>query len=1189
MCNSRCDSGACGSASIARRTGWLFVPILVLLLLAGCVPFGLRGILDGPTGKALSLSPQTIVVPACGTVTFVAEGGVPPYVYSIVSGGGTLDSATGLYTAPLAIGSAEMQVTDATNKAAKASATILPFPNPLTVTPAALSLQRGSNVDFTAIGGTPPYTFAWQSNVSGSPTLPASTVFWHYVAGMTPGIDKIVVTDGASVTFVVTVNVTPLTSSVDYTIPSTNFPAAGTVSSAIPGGYTFTLKNSGSAQGTQSVDWKVFLSSNAVIDGGDMMVASGTVPTPLAANASVPVSITGSFPLVSPGVWNLIAEVSAADDTSPANNRSAAGSLTLAPLDINYSAPVFSSPVVGIIAGTAVSGTLDITNVGGADGSADVEWTLYASSDGVIDITDHLVARGGISGGLASGATGATAFSGYWPSTPGPWYLITQVSAGDDNVPGNNTGAPVLFTTTGPPPANVDYNVLSVTRNPGQTAGDPLSGTFTVRNDGSDPGAQAVLWTAYLSSNGTLELGTDPVIDAGSFAGLGPGVPTGPITFAGTWPSLPGNWQLIVAVSAADELAPGGNDQKASAAVLTLPPAVDYTVESVQSTGGTKAGSALDGSFVIRNVGSHAGSQFVPWTVYLSPDATLDVGSDQLLATNSLAAPGLGPGAPSGPIFFTGTWPGANTAKTWYLFAVVAAGDDVNAGNNSGSSAGVLVNPPNIDYRITSVTNTGGTTGGGPVGANFVLNNNGTVGGAASVAWTAYVSSNATLEITDQVIATGSWGPLAGGASTGIGFGGTWPAGTGTWYLIVKADTSDDVNPANNLQVTGPIAVTAAAPVYSIAVVPIPVGSQTGLPVSGAFSVQNTSASGGVAPVNWQVYASKNNAVYNAGDVLLASGSAAGVAGLGSVSPPWAGTWPDSAGTYYIVVRISAADAPAVPDASSAAIVVTNPPPPDYTVSLSAATPWTGLVSTPMSNTGTCQITIQNLNANPGYASVTWSVYISTDNILGAGDVLVQQGSIGPLASLGSSTFAYAGSWPATGGIYYLIASAIATDDATSANNIVPAPHPSAVGDYRYKEGLEDNSDNGAPPPPLTAVSKTLVTTLGANQSLVIEGTMDAFNLFDTYEFATVLSMTVLKTSAFWLTGFDDIDLYLWDIAGSDIPSRSTGINSEPGASTLTVTGVTPRTCYISANFYLANNTSGSVGKPYVIIVTGKP
>jgi hypothetical protein len=306
--------------------------------------------------------------------------------------------------------------------------------------------------------------------------------------------------------------------------------------------------------------------------------------------------------------------------------------------------------------------------------------------------------------------------------------------------------------------------------------------------------------------------------------------------------------------------------------------------------------------------------------------------------------------------------------------------------------------------------------------------------------------------------------------------------------------------------------------------------------------------------------------------------------------PTYSGTWPAAPGTYYIVVRLSAADDASIPDAFAGPVTVTAPPAPDYTATFSAAIPWSGLVGTPINSTGTAQITIQNGSANDGHQSITWAVYLSTDNVLDGSDTLVQQATIGQLDGGSNSTQTFSGNWPAvTGQLYFLIASIQAVDDNNATNNIVIAPHVVAVGTYRYVEGVAE-SNNAKGPSPTGQISDTGVTSLGAGETIAIEGFIDANkSQYDTYMFITNGTMSRLSMRAMWATGHDDIDLYLWDDGSTNLYSVNVGINAEPGASTFDVTAVTPRNCYVSANSWLENNTSPSAGQKYVILVRGLP
>jgi hypothetical protein len=1768
----------------ARARARLLLVLVFSALASACVPYELKAILDGPKGSALSITPSVIIVPGTQTVSFAGSGGVEPYTYTLVSGLGSIDSVTGVYTAPAPAGTAVVSVTDKTGRSVNATITILTVSTALAISPSAISLGVGSSVTFAAIGGTPPYAFSIQSAGSGVPAVNAGT--GYYVTGAATGLDVVKVTDNVGATSTANVTVTAA-AAVDYTVTATSLPAAATAGAAVPGGQTFTLRNNGVGAGALAVDWKLYLSQNTTLDGGDTLVGSGSTAA-LGAGASAPVTVGGTFPSVASGAYYLIVQVASGEDISPLNNTSAASAITINPRNIDYIVPAVPgvNHVAGVTAGGAMSGNFSIQNSGTAAGSSTIYWTAYASADAVLDAGDYLLARGSraaLGAGASSGAiafngfwpstpgnwylivtaaafddvnhgndtrasaapiavtglapanvdyivttvlntgtsvagkpltgtftyrntgsdsgaqtvywtaylstdavlnvgtdtvidsgtaaflaatttsgaipfsgtwstagtwyllvavsssddlvpannTGASAgaavtapdinynvnavnntggsvagdplagsftfrnagtaagsqavvwtaylsanttlelgtdivvdsgstaalgagavsglhtFTGTWPSTPGPWYLlvalaaaedvnpgnntlasglvtttapsvdyavpsvvntggttagsplagtltlhnagahagtqqvtwraylsanatleigtdtlidsgfiaspglgagassaalpfagtwpaslvltnyyiVVEVASGDDGVAGNNVGASVLipvsprsidyvvpavsntgptiaggavaatFTVrnsggaggsstvywsayasadatldagdyllargttaalgagatsagipfngfwpstpgnwyiivkaaafddinhgndatatalpvlvTGTPPANVDYivtavtstggqvagkpiaatftyrntgsdsgtqavywtaylstdavlnigtdtvidsgtvpflaaattsgaipfvgtwsgtgtwylivalsspqdlvpgnnvtpsggvaitapdvnyNVNSVNNTGGSVAGDPLSGSFTFRNAGTAAGSQAVVWTAYLSLNTTLEIGTDIVMDSGSTAALGAGAVSGLHTFAGTWPSAPGPWYLIVALSVAEDVNPG-NNTLASGLVTTTAPSIDYRATAVTNTGGTTAGSPLSGTIDVRNLGTHDGRQPVPWRVYLSSNATLQIGTDVLIASGSIAAPGLFAGGTLAAIPFSGTWPVSVVAANYYFVVEVDASDDVVAGNNVNASAVVPVNPPSVEYVVVSpVNNTGGLVTGGPIAGTFQVHNNGTANGGSPITWTAHYSTNNTLEVTDPVIDTGTIGAVAGGGTSGATpFAGTWPVTAGNWYLIVEIAAADDTNTANNSTPSGVLVLVAPTVDYNVTAVPLPAGATTGQAVSGTITIQNTGSAAGSSVVTWQVYASLGNTTWDAGDVLLDAGSFAALGSGATSSPAYAGTWPATAGTYYIIARASAADDPTVGQAASAARAVSNPPQPDYTVSFNAAMPWSGLVNTAMNLTGTTQITVQNLNANPGFANVTWSVYMSADTLLDAGDALVQQATIGPLGGSASSVVTYGGNWPASPGrIVYLIATVQAADDANGLNNAVLAPHPVAVGDYRYVEGAENNNGSGTNPP-AAQTSNTLVTTLGANQAIAIEATMDVFGNYDTFKFTTVASMSRLSMRALWDTGFDDLDLYLWDTGATNLSSLTTAADSEPGGATFNVISVTPRICYISASAWLANNTSGSVGQKYVILVLGQP
>jgi len=147
----------------------------------------------------LALSPAIRAV-AAGSLypyfSYTATGGVAPYTFSMVSGGGTMDAVTGLYTAPAApsalISSAVVRVTDSAVPPINRDGTV--FINPtITLSPVAKTIATGASIMLVAANGVPPYTFSVASGASG--VLSSSGLFTGASAA---GVTTIRVTDGQS-------------------------------------------------------------------------------------------------------------------------------------------------------------------------------------------------------------------------------------------------------------------------------------------------------------------------------------------------------------------------------------------------------------------------------------------------------------------------------------------------------------------------------------------------------------------------------------------------------------------------------------------------------------------------------------------------------------------------------------------------------------------------------------------------------------------------------------------------------------------------------------------------------------------------------------------------------------------------------------------------------------------------------
>ena len=200
--------------------------LLALIVLTGCKDFSFFSEL-GIKGT-LKLSPSSVTVIPDASVTFSASGGNPPYTFSVVSGLGTVDPATGEYIAPSVETTAVIMVTDNAGESGTATVSVVAALAALAISPTSASVSSGSSITFVATGGVSPYTFTIQTNNSGGSIDSGSGA---YNAGPTTGVaDTIIVTDSdtpaQTCAVPAVVSVTAVVTNVDYTISADTLPGA---------------------------------------------------------------------------------------------------------------------------------------------------------------------------------------------------------------------------------------------------------------------------------------------------------------------------------------------------------------------------------------------------------------------------------------------------------------------------------------------------------------------------------------------------------------------------------------------------------------------------------------------------------------------------------------------------------------------------------------------------------------------------------------------------------------------------------------------------------------------------------------------------------------------------------------------------------------------------------------------------
>jgi hypothetical protein len=159
----------------------LFLPAVIVaagLSLAACGggSTGSTPVPPTPTPSAsgpITIFPGTVSVPVGGQArfsAFLASDPAATFTWSVSSGGGTIDSASGSYTAPASIPSPATVTITAKSSSAAGTALVTVVAAPaggIAITPAVVAVPAGTSFQFSATAGGTPVTPTWQ--VAGNP------------------------------------------------------------------------------------------------------------------------------------------------------------------------------------------------------------------------------------------------------------------------------------------------------------------------------------------------------------------------------------------------------------------------------------------------------------------------------------------------------------------------------------------------------------------------------------------------------------------------------------------------------------------------------------------------------------------------------------------------------------------------------------------------------------------------------------------------------------------------------------------------------------------------------------------------------------------------------------------------------------------------------------------------------------
>ena len=784
--------------------------------------------------SALAISPTSITLSVNGNLTFATTGGVAPNTFTIFSGGGVINSATGAYTAPATAGSAVIRVTDSLGHTANSTVTIT---NALGISPAAVTLAVNNTQTFSAVGGSGPFTY---SIFSGGGTINSATGF--FTAPATAGTVTVRVTDSLSATANATV-----------TVNAALAISPASVTKAVSATHTF------SASG--GVSPYVF---SIVSGGGSINSTTGLFTAPVTAG-SVTVRVTDALSNISNSTVTVVSvlAITPTTKTLAVNNVfSFAGSGGLAP----YTFSIFSGGGSIIAAtgaytapATAGSAVVRVTDAIGqtANSTVTINSTLAispASVNLVISGTQTFSSSGGVSpytysivsgGGSIVAATGA--FTA--PATAGS--VTVRVTDSLSNT-SNATVTVVSALTISPATKTLAVNNLFTF----SASGGLAPYTFSIFSGGGSIVAATGAYTAPATSGSAVIQVTDSLgqtsnstVTINSALAISPAAPTlavsGTQTFSATGGVSPytysifsGGGTIVAATGAFTAPATAGTVtvrvtdslSNISNATVTVNPALAITPASLNIVmSGTQTFSATGGvSPYTYSIVSGGGSIVAATGAFTAPatagsvtvrvtDSLSNISNATVTVVSSVA---ITPSTKSLSVNNLFTF-SASGGFAPYTYSIFSGGGSVN------SSTGAYTAPATAGSAIVRVTDSLSQISNSTVTINAAL-------AITPAAPTLAVSGTQTFSATGGV-SPYTYSIVSGGGSIVAATGAfTAPATAGS----VTVRVTDSLSNTSNTTVTVNPALAISPTVATLAV----------------NNVTTFSATGGVSPYTYSIF-----------------------------------------------------------------------------------------------------------------------------------------------------------------------------------------------------------------------------------------------------------------------------------------------------------------------------------------------
>ena len=655
---------------------------------------------------------------------------------------------------------------------------------------------------------------------------------------------------------------------------------------------------------------RFYLSSNPVLDAGDVLVGSRGIPalgpdteSTGTTGVTIPTGLEGTYYLIAKAdADNTVVEMDEGNNTAVSQALIVGGALwdLVAWLELPSGATaVMPGGTISVIDYTKAENVAAPASTTGIYLSANATWEA-----GDVRLGSRAVPALG-AGVTHSGTTGVTIPAG---TAAGAYYILVKADA--DNLvlelnEGNNFVPPARAITVG-----TDMIIgLDVPAAAGTIAGGATVPVTDVTRNNRAVAVPASTTRFYLSSNPVLDAG-DVLVGSRAIPALGPDTESTGTTGVMIPTGLEGTYYLLAKADADNtvvEIDEGNNTAVSQALVVGGawgPRGVAGAAE--RGDGGDAGRDDLGGRL---HQGRERGGPGVD-------DGDLPVGERDVGGGGRAAREPGGAGARSGgdALGTTGVTIPAGTAAGAYYILVKADADnlmlELNEGNNFVPPARAITVGTDMIIGLDVPASAGTIAGGATVPVTDVTRNNRAVAVPASTT-RFYLSSNPVLDAGDVLV--GSRGiPALGPDTESTGTTGvTIPTGLGgTYYLIAKADADNtvvEIDEGNNTAVSQAFVIGGDLIVY----LDLPAASMEP-PVGGTISIDDHTRndSGAPAAASTTAFFLSADTVLGAGDTLLGSrpvpALAPGATSVGSTSL----TLPAGvSGTYYIIARADGADA----------------------------------------------------------------------------------------------------------------------------------------------------------------------------------------------------------------------------------------------------------------------------------------